>query len=156
VIPYPDPAQLAGIAVDAAHTHRKLTGEEPVVAMLSFSTKGSASHERVDLVTEALRLAKKAAPGLKIDGEFQFDTAFLPEIANRKAPESPIAGKANVFIFPNLDAGNIAYKITERIGGAVALGPVLQGLARPVNDLSRGCSASDIVLMSAVTSLLAD
>lgn len=156
VIPYPDEHQLAGIAVDAAQTHKKLTGQEPVVAMLSFSTKGSAAHDRVELVTKATALAKEMAPDLKIDGEFQFDTAFVPDIGNRKAPGSEIAGRANVFVFPNLDAGNIGYKITERIGGAIALGPVLQGLAAPVNDLSRGCSAGDIVLMSAITSLLAD
>lgn len=156
VIPYPDEQQLAGIAVDAAETHRKLTGQEPVVAMLSFSTKGSAAHERVELVSKATALAKEMAPDLKIDGEFQFDAAFVPDIGNRKAPDSEIAGRANVFVFPNLDAGNIGYKITERVGGAIALGPVLQGLASPVNDLSRGCSAGDIVLMSAITSLLAE
>ncbi len=156
VIPYPDEPQLAGIAVDASETHHKLTGTEPVTAMLSFSTKGSAAHERVDLVRNALETAKQKKPELKIDGEFQFDAAFVAEIGKRKAPESDIAGKANVFIFPNLDAGNIAYKITERVGGAIALGPILQGLAKPVNDLSRGASADDIFLLSAITALLSD
>ncbi|MCC5933421.1 MAG: phosphate acetyltransferase [Balneolales bacterium] len=156
VIPYPDEPTLAGIAVDAALSHQKLTGEEPKVAMLSFSTKGSARHERVALVTEATRLAKDRRPDLLIDGELQFDAAFVADIGLRKAPESPLKGAANVFIFPNLDAGNIAYKITERVGGAVALGPILQGLAKPVNDLSRGCSVNDIVLMSAVTALLSE
>lgn len=153
VIPYPDSGQLAHIALDAAESHRKLTGEVPIVAMLSFSTKGSASHERVSLVAEALDKARQLNPDLSIDGEFQFDAAYVEEIGARKAPGSPVAGKANTFIFPNLDAGNIAYKITERIGGAVALGPVLQGLVKPVNDLSRGCSVDDIVQMAAITAL---
>ncbi|MCH8567553.1 MAG: phosphate acetyltransferase [Balneolales bacterium] len=156
VIPYPDEIQLARIAADSAETHRKLTSEKPKVALLSFSTKGSARHERVELVQNALALLKEEQPTLEADGELQFDAAFMPEIANRKAPDSAVAGKANVYIFPNLDAGNIGYKITERVGGAVALGPILQGLAKPVNDLSRGCSTADIVLMSAVTSLLCD
>ena len=154
VIPYPDEPTLAGIAVDAAASHEKLTGEKPKVAMLSFSTKGSARHERVALVTEATKLARDRRPDLLIDGELQFDAAYVAEIGLRKAPDSPLKGAANVFIFPNLDAGNIAYKITERVGGAVALGPILQGLAKPVNDLSRGCSANDIVIMSAITGLL--
>lgn len=156
VNPYPDAPQLAAIATDAAETHRKLTGETPRVAMLSFSTKGSAKHERVSLMQEATELAKKRAPELLIDGELQFDSAFVEAIGRRKAPDSKIAGNANVFIFPNLDAGNIGYKITERVGGAVALGPILQGLAKPVNDLSRGCSADDMLLMSAVTALLSE
>ncbi|MFW6347779.1 MAG: phosphate acetyltransferase [Cyclonatronaceae bacterium] len=156
VIPYPDAAQLAGIAVDAAETHRKLTGETSRVAMLSFSTKGSARHERVSLMQEATELAQQRAPELLIDGELQFDAAFVEAIGKRKAPRSEIAGKANVFVFPNLDAGNIGYKITERVGGAVALGPILQGLAKPVNDLSRGCSADDMVLISAITALLSE
>lgn len=156
VIPYPDAPQLAGIAVDAAETHRKLTGETPRVAMLSFSTKGSAKHERVSLMQEATALAKERAPELLIDGELQFDAAFVEAIGKRKAPESDIAGTANVFVFPNLDAGNIGYKITERVGGAVALGPILQGLAKPVNDLSRGCSADDMLLISAITALLSE
>ena len=156
VIPYPDAAQLAGIAVDAAETHRRLTGETPRVAMLSFSTKGSAKHERISLMQEATRRAQERAPELLIDGELQFDAAFVEAIGKRKAPDSDIAGKANVFVFPNLDAGNIGYKITERIGGAVALGPILQGLAKPVNDLSRGCSADDMILISAITALLSE
>lgn len=156
VIPYPDAPQLAGIAVDAAETHRKLTGETPKVAMLSFSTKGSAKHDRVSLMQEATALAKERAPELLIDGELQFDAAFVEAIGKRKAPESDIAGKASVFVFPNLDAGNIGYKITERVGGAVALGPILQGLAKPVNDLSRGCSADDMILTSAITALLSE
>lgn len=156
VIPYPDAPQLAGIAADAAKTHRKLTGEVPRVAMLSFSTKGSARHEKVNLVQEAVSMVKEQQPELLVDGELQFDTAFVEAIGTRKAPDSDIAGNANVFVFPNLDAGNIGYKITERVGGAVALGPILQGLAKPVNDLSRGCSADDIFLMSAITALLAE
>ncbi|AXJ00844.1 phosphate acetyltransferase [Cyclonatronum proteinivorum] len=156
VIPYPDSPTLAGIAADAAASHLKLSGEAAKVAMLSFSTKGSAKHERVALVTEALQMVREKHPELLIDGELQFDAAYVAEIGLRKAPDSPLKGAANVFIFPNLDAGNIAYKITERIGCAVALGPILQGLSKPVNDLSRGCSASDIVLMSAITSLLSE
>lgn len=145
VVPYPDAAQLASIAIDAGHTHQKLTGNEPIIAFLSFSTHGSAKHERVELVNEAFHIAAQKQPDWLMDGEFQFDTAFLPSVAQRKAPDSPVAGKANVFIFPNLDAGNIGYKITERIGGATATGPVLQGLSRPFMDLSRGCSVEDIV-----------
>lgn len=156
VVPYPNKKQLADIAVESARTHQLLTGEEPAVAMLSFSTKGSAQHERVGLVTDALQIAKEKSPGLIIDGELQFDAAFVPEVAARKAPESEVAGKANVFIFPNLDAGNIAYKITERLAGAAATGPILQGLAKPMMDLSRGCSWQDIVNAACVAVLMGD
>jgi phosphate acetyltransferase len=154
VVPYPDAQQLADIAVESARTHRLLTEEDPIVAMLSFSTKGSAHHDRTELVTEALELAQEKAPKLLIDGELQFDAAFVPEVAGRKAPESKVAGKANVFIFPNLDAGNIAYKITERLAGATATGPILQGLAKPMMDLSRGCNWQDIVNAAAVAVLM--
>lgn len=154
VVPYPTSAQLASIAIDSAETHQKLTGEHPAVAMLSFSTMGSAMHERVALVKDAVAEAKSRKSNLLIDGELQFDAALLPAIASRKAPDSPVAGKANVFIFPNLDAGNIAYKITERLAGAFATGPIIQGLARPMNDLSRGCSWQDIVNTAAVCNLL--
>ncbi|MBO6793409.1 MAG: phosphate acetyltransferase [Balneolaceae bacterium] len=154
VVPYPTSDQLASIAIDSAATHKALTGESPKVAMLSFSTKGSAKHERVELVTEALESAKSNAPNLDIDGELQFDAAVIEQIGQRKAPGSAVAGKANVFIFPNLDAGNIGYKITERLGGATATGPVIQGLAKPMMDLSRGCSWEDIVNTACVAALL--
>ncbi|TVQ15521.1 MAG: phosphate acetyltransferase [Balneolaceae bacterium] len=153
VVPYPDPEQLATIAIDSADTHRALTAEDPLVAMLSFSTMGSASHEQVDLVIQALTIAKDLRPDLMIDGELQFDAAYVSDVAIRKAPESKVAGRANVFIFPNIDAGNIAYKITERLGGATAIGPIIQGLAKPMNDLSRGCSWEDIVNTVCVTAL---
>lgn len=156
VVPYPDAEQLADIAIESARSHRLLTGQEPRVAMLSFSTKGSAEHESVSLVKKALEIAKAKSPGLHIDGELQFDAAFVPEIAKSKAPGSEVAGKANVFIFPNLDAGNIAYKITERMGGASATGPIIQGLARPMMDLSRGCSWKDIVNAACVSILMGE
>ena len=155
VVPYPNAAQLATIALDSSETHRLLTGEEPRTAMLSFSTKGSALHERTQLVTEALDLAKKQRPELVIDGELQFDAAFVPQVGSRKAPDSEVAGNANVFIFPNLDAGNISYKITERMAGATATGPILQGLDKPMMDLSRGCSWEDVVNAACVAILLA-
>ncbi len=147
----PDAEQLAGIAIASATSFTALTNEEPAVAMLSFSTMGSARHVNVSKVSEATRLAKEQAPELKIDGELQFDAAFVESVGQSKAPDSAVAGKANVFIFPNLDAGNIGYKIAQRIGGAMALGPVLQGLAKPANDLSRGCNADDVFNMIAVT-----
>lgn len=154
VVPYPTSEQLATIAVDSASSYQVLTGEEPKVAMLSFSTKGSARHERVDLVEKAFGLAKLQNPSLKIDGTLQFDAALIDSIGKRKAPDSEVAGNANVFIFPNLDAGNIGYKITERLAGATATGPIIQGLAKPMMDLSRGCSWEDIVNTSCVAALL--
>ena len=150
VNPEPDSKELAQIAIDTAHSYQQLTAEEPVVALLSYSTKGSANHPRIDKVKNALTLAQEMQPGLLIDGELQFDAAFVPEVAAIKAKGSPVAGKANVFIFPDLDAGNIAYKITQRVGGAVALGPLLQGLSKPWMDLSRGCSVQDIVDVSII------
>lgn len=152
VTPVPDADQLAQIAVCTAQTAKAVAGfKEPRVAMLSFSTKGSAKHEVVDKVTEALAKAKQLDPDLKIDGEMQADAALVPSVGASKAPGSPIAGKANVLIFPSLEVGNIAYKLVERLGDAEAVGPVLQGMARPVNDLSRGCSIEDIYKMVAIT-----
>ena len=147
----PNAAQLAEIAIASAGSYRALTGETPKVAMLSFSTKGSASDPSIDRVNEALALARAAAPDLIIDGDLQFDAAIVPDVAAKKAPGSPVSGEANVFVFPDLNAGNIGYKIAQRIGGATALGPILQGLAKPANDLSRGCSADDVYKMIAVT-----
>ena len=152
VTPVPDAEQLAQIAVCTAQTARAVAGiKEPRVAMLSFSTKGSANHEVVDKVVEATRLAHEMAPDLKLDGELQADAALVPAVGAKKAPGSDIAGKANVLIVPNLEVGNISYKMVERLGGAIAIGPVLQGIARPVNDLSRGCCIDDIYYMVAIT-----
>ena len=147
----PDAAQLAQIAVSTAETARNIARIDPRIAMLSFSTKGSAHNPRVDKMVEATRIARELAPGLKIDGELQSDAAIVPGIGSIKAPGSPIAGRANVLIFPSLEAGNIAYKLVQRIGEAEAIGPILQGMAAPINDLSRGCKVSDIVNLVAIT-----
>jgi len=148
VVPKPTVAQLADIAISTAGTFSNVTGEQPRVAMLSFSTLGSTHHASAELVAQATALAKNRRPDLLIDGELQFDAAFVPAVAARKAPDSPVAGKANVFIFPSLSEGNIAYKIAERLGGYTALGPMIQGLRLPMHDLSRGCSATDILQVS--------
>ena len=152
VTPMPDAQQLAQIAVCTAQTAKSVAGfADPRVAMLSFSTKGSASHEVVDKVVEATKFAKELAPELKVDGELQADAALVPSVGAKKAPGSDIAGKANVLVFPCLEVGNIGYKLVQRLGDAVALGPILQGIARPVNDLSRGCSVDDIYKLVAIT-----
>lgn len=152
VTPVPDAAQLAQIAVASAGTAKAVAGiGDPRVALLSFSTKGSAKHEVVDKVTTALQMAKELAPDLKIDGELQADAAIIPSVGASKAPGSEIAGKANVLVFPDLQSGNISYKLVQRFSGAQAIGPILQGIARPVNDLSRGCSVDDVYKMIAVT-----
>lgn len=152
VTPVPDAGQLAQIAVCTAETARSVAGfADPRVAMLSFSTKGSAQHEVVDKVVEATKLAKELDPNLKIDGELQADAALVPSVGAKKAPGSDIAGHANVLVFPCLEVGNISYKLVQRLGDAEALGPILQGIARPVNDLSRGCSVDDVYKMIAIT-----
>ena len=151
VLPNPTAEELAQIAVATGRTARVLANVEPRVAMLSFSTKGSAKHEMVDKVTEATALAKKLDPNMKIDGELQADAALVPSVGKSKAPGSEIAGQANVLVFPSLEVGNIAYKLVQRLGGAEAIGPILQGIAAPVNDLSRGCSVDDVYKMIAIT-----
>ena len=152
VTPVPTAEQLAQIAVCTAQTARSVAGiQDPRVAMLSFSTKGSAKHEVVDKVVEATRLAHELAPELKLDGELQADAALVPAVGEKKAPGSLIAGHANVLVVPNLEVGNISYKLVQRLGDALAIGPILQGIARPVNDLSRGCSVEDIYYMVAIT-----
>jgi phosphate acetyltransferase len=152
VTPDPDERELAEIAVATAATARAICGYEPRIAMLSFSTKNSASHEMVDKVVNATRIAREIAPDLMIDGELQADAALIEAIGRKKAPGSKIAGKANVLIFPDLNSGNIAYKLTQRLAHAEAIGPILQGMAAPINDLSRGCSVNDIVSLIAITS----
>ena len=152
VMPDPDERQLAEIAVTTAKTAKEIVGMEPRVAMLSFSTKGSAQHERVDKVVNATRIAKELDPQLIIDGELQLDAALIPEVAKLKAPDSLVAGRANVLVFPGLESANIGYKLVQRLSQAEAIGPVLQGMAAPINDLSRGCTVSDIVNMVAITS----
>ena len=151
VLPEPDERQLAEIAVTTAKTAKAIVGMDPRVAMLSFSTMGSAQHPLVDKVVNATRIAREMDPELKIDGEMQLDAALIPEVARLKAPHSEVAGRANILVFPSLEAANIGYKLVQRLGKAEAVGPVLQGMAAPINDLSRGCSVSDIVNMVAIT-----
>ena len=151
----PNPEELAAIADSSAKSFKSLIGPKPVIAMLSHSSKGSAKHPLVDKVVEATRIAQEQYPHLVIDGELQTDAALVPHVAKNKAPGSPVAGKANILIFPNLDAGNIGYKLVQRLGGAEAYGPMLQGIAKPVNDLSRGCSWEDIVGVVALTAVQA-
>jgi len=154
VVPDPTAEQLADIAIASAENHKKLTGEEPLIAMLSFSTKGSAEHPFIEKVQQATAIVKKKKPLLPVDGDLQVDAAIVPSVGERKAPGSPVAGRANVLIFPDLDAGNIAYKIAQRMGGAEAVGPVVQGLRKPAFDLSRGCSVEDIVNVVAINAVM--
>ena len=155
VVPNPTDAQLADIAISSARNFQAVTGEEPRVAMLSFSTNGSASHADVDKVASAVKIAREKAPNLLLDGEMQADAALVPAVGERKFKGSRVAGKANVLIFPDLDAGNIGYKLVERLGGAEAVGPIVQGLNKPFCDLSRGCSPDDMVNVAAICSLMA-
>jgi phosphate acetyltransferase len=154
VIPNPDEEQLASIAISSAQTHEKLVEENAKVAMLSFSTKGSATHEDVDKVLKATQRVRDKKPELLVDGELQFDAAFVESVAVKKAENSPVAGQANVYIFPDLDAGNIGYKIAQRIGGAEAIGPIIQGLKQPFNDLSRGCNVEDIINVACICAII--
>ena len=154
VVPDPTPDQLADIAITTAENHRKLTGEEPRVAMLSFSTKGSAAHPLVEKVQQATEIARKKRPDMKLDGELQLDAAIIPSVAKQKAPTSTVAGNANVLVFPDLNAGNIGYKLAQRLGGAEAIGPIVQGLRKPAFDLSRGCSVDDIVNVAAINAVI--
>lgn len=155
VVPSPDAAQLADIALGTSSTYRALTGDDPSVAMLSFSTHGSAIHPDVDLVREATQKVRSLRPDLEIDGDLQFDAAVVQSVGEQKCPDSAVAGHANVLVFPNLAAGNIGYKIAQRLGGAKAYGPILQGLAAPMNDLSRGCVAADVVNVGLISALQA-
>jgi len=154
VVPDPDANQLADIAISTAENHRNLTGEEPRVAMLSFSTKGSAQHDSVDKVIDAVKIIGDKRPDLEVDGELQFDAAIIDSIGKKKAPGSNVAGNANVLVFPDLNSGNISYKIAQRLGGAEAVGPMVQGLNKPFFDLSRGCSVDDIVNTTSIAALM--
>jgi phosphate acetyltransferase len=155
VVPYPSPRQLAGIAISTSDLYRTLFEKDPKVALLSYSTKGSATGDSIDTIRKALERIKTKRPNLMVDGELQMDSAVVPDVAERKCPDSEIGGKANILIFPNLDAGNISYKLTQRLANARAVGPIMQGLSKPCSDLSRGCSTEDVVDAVAVVSIQA-